>query len=175
MTELKSCIIVGILFGIAGGIAPSPLHAESVTETYTFTGTCEDCTGAGEGALVLQNYTLGDEFTVDNFVSFTYSSNLLAFDITEDQIHEFYGSFTSLPGPADVYILSDFPEYFNLQTSSDGSWCAGSECLGDYGYTSVWAAANSPSAVPEPAVWALTLIGLATMVLVRRRSLSRAE
>ena len=163
---IKLCVAATLLAGLS--------CADSIT-TYTFTGDCVDCTGQGIGTLVLEDYTLGDELDISNFVYFSYSSNLQAFYIPTDQIHEFSGEFTSLPGPADVFILSDFPAYFTLGTSSDGSWCAGSACLGDYGTSSIWSVANSPSGVPEPAVWVVTLIGLVTMVLVRWRLLSGAE
>jgi hypothetical protein len=97
---MKNLFRLGTLC-VAATVFAGLSHASAIT-TYTFTGDCTDCTGQGMGTLVLQNYTLGDELETSNFVSFTYSSNLLSF--TSDDGSLFGVLPVNLPAPANVDI-----------------------------------------------------------------------
>ena len=56
-------------------LQPKTANADT---TFNFTGTCNlDCTGTATATLVLQNYTIGNQFSGGNFVSFAYHSNIL--------------------------------------------------------------------------------------------------
>src|SRR5713101_411740 len=86
-----------------------PLMAIPISlETFTFTGPCADCTGTGIGTLVLVNYTLGNDLTTDNFVSFSYTSDLTTFSLSgvgsaNGQIDSISGLLpTILPAAADL-------------------------------------------------------------------------
>jgi PEP-CTERM motif len=148
-------------------------HAASVPidSTFTFTGDCGDCTGQGMGTLVLQDYTPGDELQTSNFVSFTYSSNLL--NITGDSIGS-DGGLTGvlpvdLPGPAVVDIAGlvvvpgcdNCTEYeFESSIIDSASWDVGEY---DYGMNGIWSAAAQKTAVPEPSSLGMLAIGLAAL------------
>src|SRR3981081_4564945 len=75
------------------------------TTTYFFRGTCTDCTGTGDGALILQNYTLGTPITPTNFITFSYQSNLTGFTISSGSLQSISGTLpTSLPAHANIII-----------------------------------------------------------------------
>jgi hypothetical protein len=162
---------------VAATFFASLSHA-SVLTTYTFTGDCGDCTGQGTGTLVLQNYTLGDDLQNSNFVSFTYSSNLI--DFTSDSLNTLHGSLsgvlpTDLPGPANVDIeqlivtpdCTDCDEYdFRSETVDNNQWQVG---VDDYGMNGVWTAQNATNtAAPEPASLMMLAAGLAGLLLCDR-------
>jgi hypothetical protein len=58
--------------------ASAPAHAS----TFQFNGLCDtslgNCSGTSRGTLVLTGYTQGNTIVNSNFVSFTYTSNLLS-------------------------------------------------------------------------------------------------
>ena len=91
--------------GVAG---PSslPTHTE-----FQFTGLCSDCfsgAGSAHAQLVVQNYVLGNSFSISNFVSFAYDGTDLQspFTITSGNIANFSGSIgPGLPGEYDVDIF----------------------------------------------------------------------
>jgi len=63
-----------------------PGRAAAQDSVYDFSGSCSDCQNTGSGVLTLQDYTPGTALSASNFVSFTYSSNLLTFNITQSEL-----------------------------------------------------------------------------------------
>lgn len=145
-----------------------PLSANPITtETFTFTGPCVDCTGVGVGTLVLANYTLGADLTTDNFVSFSYTSNLTTFTLTGvgpdfGEIDSIFGILPeTLPSAADVTFTSS--QLLVFQSASSGTWCAGiSGCNLDFGIEG----ATWQAGVPEPATGALMFAGFGGLTLL---------
>lgn len=133
------------------------------TTTYYFTGQCTDCSGTGTGQLVLQNYTRGNPINPVNFVSFTYTSNLINVTVNAADSPSVSGTIpANLPASASVSIFGPNANVF--QSQSQGNWCAGNSCESDFGPTSTWSLAAAPPATPAagaPAVNDAVLIGLA--------------
>ncbi len=138
----------------------------TVTDTtFYFSGVCSDCSGTGQGQLVLQNYNLGDTITSSNFVSFTYDGTNLVpgYQVTGGQYFSVGGQIDApLPGAEFFYVdPNNGDPYFLSET--DGFWCVGNTC-GDTGTSSTWAAS-----VPEPATALLLGVPLLGLRLLRRR------
>ena len=160
------------IFGLAplsAGIIINP------NSSFTFTGDCLDCTGQGTGILVLQNYTLGNPLDISNFVSFSYSSNLMTLILSgtgsaPNQVSDFSGSLpATLPAYTDMNISSQGVQVFGPVSS--GSWCVGiNGCNLDFGINGVFVAG-----VPEPASLALTLTGFASLMLMGLRRTYRRK
>jgi hypothetical protein len=156
---LAACLL------LSGGRA----MADTLTTLY-FTGQCTDCTGTGEGVLVLDDYTLGQPLENSEFVSFTYSSNLIQLSIVSGQQ---YGDATglfgpSLPGAADfsieVPIEYGSPTRLEFSSDADGSWSisdAGPPIF-DYGSSSSWSL-TAPAVTPEPS--SVSLLGLGALAI----------
>ncbi len=97
-----------MLLGFVALSALAPIQAATIS-TFTFTGTCTDCSGQGKATLVLQDYTQGNAITLLNLVSFTYlGTNLLeGFTILQGDNPIIDGIIPAgLPGPADFSIFS---------------------------------------------------------------------
>jgi hypothetical protein len=159
-------------FSIAAMIAAvlafsSPCAASVLVEDFYFTGACQDCTGNGTGTLILEYYTQGNDISNDNFVSFSYSSNLLTLSFSgigtgASQLTSITGDLTGLPGPALVSMETGSGAVFYSDPS--GYWCAGtSACGGDHGLTSQW---STTSATPLPAALPLFAGGLGALGLL---------
>jgi hypothetical protein len=125
------------------------------------------------GTLVLQNYTPGDELETSNFVSFTYSSNLLSF--TSDDGSLFGVLPVNLPAPANVDIeeLVVVPGCtncaqlgFQSSTLDNDQWQVFTEDIGTNG---IWSAAAPNTAVPEPSSLVMLAGGLAGLGAWRLR------
>lgn len=176
MSKFHCCIVVALAFVFG---APLGAHASPVTDTaFTFTGQCgpDDCSGTGTGTLVLSDYTQGTSFGEENFVSFTYSSNLLNISFTGTGVgpglaNLVEGDMTNLPGPA-VFEISGENQEFDSSASGTGSWCAGTDCLDDNGTVSSW----SVGTTPLPATLPLFVSGIGALGLLgsRRRRKSAA-
>jgi hypothetical protein len=155
-----------LLFVCAFSAAPIP----PTTTTFSFVGTCTDCSGQGQATLVLQNYTLGSTILLANFVSLTYSSNLVNFTLGPANVPSISGSLpASLTSAADVDFFATTggaAQGMELHTSSNGNWCGGFECAGDYGTAGTWSlySAPVPTAASAPALSARMQICLAALM-----------
>ena len=164
---MKFPVFSALMFGALVAI---PSYAIPISnQTFSFTGSCSDCTGTVSGTLVTSGaYVLGTTLTSVNFVSFTYNgSNLLsAFTIlpTDPNFEIFGGLPASLPASASLDILSTGKEFDN---STGGFWCAGNGCAGDHGTVGAFAAATS---TPEPSTISMLILGFSGLagVLGRR-------
>jgi hypothetical protein len=153
-------------------VAALPTSLSAATDTFRFVGQCTDCSGVGTGILVLQNYTLGENLTPANFVSFTYSSNKLSFTLTPSPGQELFGSLpANLPATASVEIAN---ANLSIQflSSTSGFWCSGTNCFGDFGDTSNWSVVPPPPPIPAVTDWELAalataLAGLGALVIVQ--------
>jgi hypothetical protein len=138
-------------------------YAVAAPKTYSFVGACSDCSGNATAQLVLVNYTQGTALTAANFVSLSYSSNLLSFTLLASDNPSINGTLpVTLPSPAQVSISG--PGNKILFTQSSGSWCAG--CAADTGTSSTWGLGSLPAPsgvapVGVPAVGTGVLAGLA--------------
>ncbi len=144
---------------------PSQAAPSTTDQTFTFAGTCTDCTGDALGTLVLGTTPGQTVFTTADFVSFTYSSNLIpAVDITAPT--SFSANFITLPGASDVSLNS---ATFKFETFTGGNWCIGFACGLHYGAGHVWSVPTDVVTAPEPTSIALLAVGLATLAARRRR------
>jgi hypothetical protein len=136
-----------------------------ILSEFTFTGACavDDCTGDGIGVLTLENYSLGSPIHTSNFVSFSYKSNLTSLSLSASDVSEVSGSLPAiLPATATVEIL--VAEVVPFFSSVDGRWCT--DCANDQGQTSIWSAGAAAGEAPEPATWAMMLLGFAGLGFV---------
>jgi hypothetical protein len=148
------------LIGFAAAAAPA-----SAT-TFTFSGLCFDCTGTGTGTLEVKNYTLGSTLTAANFVSFSYTSNLLTYSL--GSVDDLTGSLTGATGPAYVSLHGGGYSFNSLVTGPFSPWCTGTTgtCGSDFGFLSSWSVA---AAVPEPAIWFTMILGFGALGASMRR------
>ena len=168
VVQIAAIALVGFLGAVQIGSAIS-----TTTATYYFTGTCSDCTGTGQGTLVLQNYTLGSSLTNANFVSWSYTSNLLTYSVTPASNPSFsiYGTMpATLPGasPNAVVIANQpnaGPTFMDFVAESNGSWCAGHTCADDNGTNGTWSAATPAPTTSVPALGMPALASLGLLLL----------
>jgi hypothetical protein len=201
--------IAGMASAVALGLglaAATPAAAADTLTYIDFVGTCGDCAGYGLGVLTLKNFT-GGAATVDNFVDFTYASNLVTFDVTRDQLNAFTATFDQLPGEDSVEIVQATQEATNssyefetklpFETQPQGLWSVDTIIPGsdgplkpaggaipvnnDVGTAYTYFVADgpglpsAPTGVPEPAAWALMILGFSlTGASLRRRRLADA-
>ncbi len=155
----KSLIYAVVLFLCGAVWMPALRGAQRVRtqnplQTYNFTGTCSDCTGTGTGQLVLVGYTPGQNIQASNFVSLSYTSNLLTFTVTSANLNSISGQIpVTLPAAANVTIgqSNSFGAINNmLFTRAGGYWCAGLNCGLDTGASHTWSLV-APPPPPPPA------------------------
>jgi hypothetical protein len=147
------------LIGFASWAAPA------AAVDFTFSGLCIDCSGTGKGTLVLKDYTLGNTLKTDNFVSFTYASNLLSYSISS--VDDLTGSLAG-NGPAYVAFHGGGYSFASFAATPFSPWCTGGSgaCASDFGLFSNW---SLSSAVPEPAAWGAMVLGFGLLGATLRR------
>lgn len=165
MTKLyRYLTVLMAICGFVGVATP----AQAVNTTYAFSGQCLDCgaNNSATGLLTLSDYTLGDAIDMSNFVSFSYSSaNFSSFMF--DTINQIAGAITG-DGANNVALqgTSGGQDYY-FGTASNGSWTLVQLFPADVGVQGSWTAVQS--AVPEPAAWALMIVGFGVAGLALRR------
>lgn len=157
---MRSLTAGAALVGMAAMAAPA------AAVDFDFSGTCMDCSGTGKGTLVLKDYDFGDTLTAANFVSFTYSSNLLSYTLTS--VDDLTGSLTDIAGPAFVVFHGGGYTFDSLAAGPFSPWCTGTTgaCASDFGLLSNWSLA---AAVPEPAIWGAMVLGFGLLGATMRR------
>jgi hypothetical protein len=152
---------------LALGIATVSLWPESASANvvFDFSGTCDfGCSGTATGVLTLTNaYVYGTDITSTDFVSFSYTSSDLSFDITSASTSlegglNSDGSFDAT-GELIVVVASGAGEF--EFASVPGQFAAGTwqDPSQDVGYSFTFT--NVTSSVPEPSTWAMMLLGFA--------------
>lgn len=164
--QISALLSVCVLAGVRIGFACTPGGS---TVTYQFVGQCTDCTGTAVGLLTLQNYTLGTALASCNFVSFTYSSNLTSFTITQATLVNLSGAGlpATLPGPGTVQVGGPNPD--NFSSNSGGTWTVGAV---DYGTGGTWSLYTNAVPTLSTAVLcalALLLAGAGALLVRARR------
>jgi hypothetical protein len=175
----------GLALALVAGafISAGPAAASGPLTVLDFVGTCSDCSGTGRGVLTVQNFGTGI-LNESNFVDFTYSSDLVTFEIARSALFQFSADFSTLPGLAAVSIeeatsgpkgsdnqLHDFSSLLTPNTFDGSDWSvsgfiqapggvelpvAGGGVINDEGPSYVW---RLDSAAPEPGVWTLMIAG----------------
>lgn len=169
---------LGAFVVLLGLSAPFSVSIGGPATTFSFSGTCTDCTGLVTGELTLRNFQAGQPFQLANFVSFDYrGSNLLApFSVSASDLEFFDGALN-----ADGSLASSVINFGSFQTSAgdnddfflrnNGFWVIGSADFGTAGRFTP----TVPAAVPAPATLALLPLGLAWLHLRRRQSAAQAR
>jgi hypothetical protein len=104
------------------------------------------------------NYALGSAFNASEFVSFSYSSNLINF-VSGDVNLLVAGILpTLLPAAATVGISNNFQGF---SSNSNGTWVIEQLVSADFGPTSTWSVASAST--PEPATMGLEGLSLAAL------------
>jgi hypothetical protein len=129
----------------------------------------------------LQNYTLGGQLGNSNFVSFTYSSNLIpSLTIPQSDSPNLSGSLPAvLPASAAVTIYDSATQML-FTSATSGSWSIGiiKIPVPDTGSSSTWNPPATTTTVPTLSTAILCALGLllagAGALLVRARRTARA-
>ena len=155
----------------AFALALTPLQMRADLITYEFIGSCTDCDGSGVGFLTLQNYTVGQNLDMTNFVSFSYTSNLFSYSVgladSSDPVAFIQGAIpVDMPSSAFVEIMDTQSPAATFFSFPGGSWCVGQNCGADNGPSSTW---NLATAAPEPSTLIPAVLGLSAFVWSRRR------
>ena len=201
----SGALLISALLGAAALSAPSMASAVTAPVpgdyTFTFTGTCGDCSTAN-ATLTVQNYTLGQPLTSANLVDFHYVSNLTSFDINPvaDAGSDFNpaasdfdpfvvddglsGAITDTPGHYDIDVNQEVSVVglytvgstdFNSSSTAPYDWSVTETHANlDYGSDGTWnSEAASVSAAPEPGTWALLLGGVGILGAMLRVGYAR--
>jgi hypothetical protein len=168
-TYLKQLLLAVGLIVMIGGTAV-PAKAIIALEVFNFTGTCavESCSFSNATLeLIGGSFTPGSPLTTDDLYDFSYTSNLLSFNINGDDTDVALSGVipTTLPGPANISVSDSG---FSFNSTSEGSWSA-FEASDDAGANSVWSANVNGGSVPEPGTMAMLGMGLAGAIMVRYR------
>jgi hypothetical protein len=157
----------GTMLAVAGIVAPVTASAGPANQVYDFVGNCTDCTGTGTGVLTLSgSYVRGTTLTSGDFVDWTYTSNLITYEIASVT---FISGSIPVSLPASVADVTFYNASYDFTTSGFiGTWCTGTGtlCFKDYGPTYTW---SSAQAAPEPASLAVMAVGMVAVGATRRR------
>jgi hypothetical protein len=158
---------------LALGISTVSLWPEmaSANIVFDFSGICdfEGCPTRADtatGVLTLTDgYMYGEDITSATFVSFSYSSGEITFDIASGDSPRLGGGLNSDGSSAATGGPSIFVSAGLLFTASGRQFSAqlqeGSTTFVESGFTFGFTNVTPPPAVPEPSTWAMMLIGFA--------------
>jgi hypothetical protein len=173
LRELSMRIIRAVFAAALFALVAVPTLAHAATiQSYSFTGVCTDCTGAGIATLNLSGYIEGTPIQAGNFVSLNYSSDLISsFEITSADLSTIFGNLgPQFPGAFDLQIFrTDGADFFSSET---GIWAVSiGRVAADFGANSSWSSAAViatplPGALP---LFASGLLSLGWMILRRKR------
>ena len=127
-----SALAVALCLGSGAALASAATPAAAATTvTFDFVGKCADCSGYGLGQLTLTNFTPGQKITAANFVSFSYTSNMIDLSISASQL-------TALAGLLDPSNMTDAHvmvggDGMTFESSGTGFWAVASAGEGGAG------------------------------------------
>ena len=174
---------------LALGIATVSLWPESASANvvFDFNGTCGfiSCTGTATGVLTLTNaYVFGTDITSADFVSFSYSSSDLTFDLTSGDLPGLFGGLNSDGSFDATGILEVETPVFPVFLAGLGEFTASGERFVIVGGKSVDAGpvtdlgtvftfTNVTNTVPESSTWAMMALGFAGLGILGYRKTRR--
>jgi hypothetical protein len=154
----------------------------SANIVFDFNGTCdfEGCpttTDTATGVLTLADaYVFGTDLTAADFISFSYSSSDMTFDVTPGDTTVLAGGLNSdgSVNASGIFYVGGFAKSFFTRTDLFEATTPGREEIGfTFAFTNV---TPPPTPVPEPSTWAMMLIGFAGLgyATTRRKGAVRA-
>lgn len=174
--EQVSAALATLALGL--GLAAAAPSVSNATVVYDFSGQCGfGCSGVATGVLTLTSpFVAGDSITDADFVSFTYKSSDLSLDILNGATVS--GGLTS---SGSILSTGSTPGELSFQGIGE-SFSASSGVSGESavafsgGSPNLLTDAKFTSAAPEPATWAMMLIGLGMVgfVLQSKKSAVRS-
>ncbi|MBS0362945.1 MAG: PEP-CTERM sorting domain-containing protein [Proteobacteria bacterium] len=124
---LRSTMLSAGLAGSLGLLALAASAPAQAAQVFNFSGACIDCSGDGVGTLTLADGAHG-ALTKTDFVSFSYRSNLVSFDISSADIVAVVGSLDpNNLGATYIDIVQLGGTGWEFTRNDDGSWSVSSE------------------------------------------------
>lgn len=169
MTRLAGVLAAAVL---AMGLAAPKAEAVVV---YDWVGTCTSfCSGEATAVLTLaDSYTPGTEVMDSEFISFSYRSNTLAYDIPADAAFALFDGPAILPavsGTTNIDII--FAGFDRMFGAFDGFWDSRFVDFVpddiDFGREHLWTL-RQPTALSAPGPLPLLALGLVGLALAERQ------